>query len=88
MILQFRLGLKSVQDDMANHPEPTTFAEFSQLAIDVDNRQYGSTITRSGNKFSGTHAAPPLLTPQLLLMLFLPQLQFPPLLFRLPRPLR
>lgn len=54
MISQFRLGLKeSVQDAMANYPEPTTFAEFSQLAIDVDNRQYGYTLTRSGNKSSG-----------------------------------
>ena len=44
---------------MANYPEMTTFAEFSQLAIEIDNRQYGYAMTRSGNKPSSAHSRPP-----------------------------
>jgi hypothetical protein len=55
MISQYRLGLKTtVQDIMANQEEPDTFAEFSQLAIDIDNRQYGYAITKGASRSSTT----------------------------------
>lgn len=55
MISQYRLGLKTtVQDTMANHDEPETFAEFSQLAIDIDNRQFGYSITKGTSRSSTT----------------------------------
>jgi len=55
MISQYRLGLKTiVQDIMATHDEPETFAEFSQLAIDIDNRQYGYSITKGTTRSSST----------------------------------
>jgi hypothetical protein len=48
MISQYRLGLKeSVQETMAIHDEPDTFADFSQLAIDIDNRHFGYSLTKS-----------------------------------------
>ncbi|KAF9563407.1 hypothetical protein EC968_004861 [Mortierella alpina] len=59
MTSQYRLGLKeSVQETMANNPELTTFVEFSQLAIEIDNRQYGYAMTRYGNKPSSAQNRP------------------------------
>jgi hypothetical protein len=53
MISQYRLGLKeSVQETISqtSHDEPETFAEFSQLAIDIDNRHYGYSLTRPSGR--------------------------------------
>ena len=69
MISQYRLGLKTaVQDIMANQVEPETFSEFSQLAIDIDNRQYGYAITKGTSRSfttrpSSTSTAPQRTTP-------------------------
>lgn len=69
MISQYRLGLKeSVQETMAIHEEPDTFAEFSQLAIDIDNRHFGYSFTKSTqvrssiSRSSTTSTAPPRTT--------------------------
>lgn len=69
MISQYRIGLKeSVQETMAIHDEPDTFADFSQLAIDVDNRHYGYSFTKSTQarsptaRSSTTSIAPPRTT--------------------------
>lgn len=41
-ISQYRIGLKeAVQEAMSRHDEPRKFSDFSDLAIDVDTRQYG-----------------------------------------------
>ena len=41
-ISQYRIGLKeAVQEAMSRYDEPRKFSEFSDLAIDVDTRQYG-----------------------------------------------
>jgi hypothetical protein len=65
MISQYRLGLKTtVQDIMANQEEPDTFAEFSQLAIDIDNRQYGYAITKSTSRSSTTRPSSTSTAPQ------------------------
>jgi hypothetical protein len=53
MISAYRLGLKeSVLEAIAREEEPTTFAEFSQLAIDIDTRQYSYTLTRPAARTS------------------------------------
>lgn len=65
MISQYRLGLKTaVQDIMANQDEPDTFAEFSQLAIDIDNRQYGYAITKGTGRSSTTRPSSTSTAPQ------------------------
>jgi len=65
MISQYRLGLKTaVQDIMANQDEPDTFAEFSQLAIDIDNRQYGYSITKGTGRSSTTRPSSTSTAPQ------------------------
>lgn len=65
MISQYRLGLKTaVQDIMANQDEPDTFAGFSQLAIDIDNRQYGYSITKGTNRSSTTRPSSTSTAPQ------------------------
>jgi hypothetical protein len=70
MIAQYRIGLKeSVQETMAIHEEPDTFADFSQLAIDIDNRHFGYSFTKSTQvrsspgRSSTTSTAPPRTTP-------------------------
>lgn len=69
MISQYRIGLKeSVQETMAIHEEPDTFADFSQLAIDIDNRHFGYSFTKttqarsSTPRSSTTSTAPPRTT--------------------------
>ena len=53
MISAYRLGLKeSVLETIAREEEPTTFAEFSQLAIDIDTRQYSYSLTRPAARTS------------------------------------
>jgi hypothetical protein len=48
MISAYRLGLKeAVLEVLARDEEPTTFVAFSQLAIEIDTRQYSYTLTRS-----------------------------------------
>ncbi|OAQ22188.1 hypothetical protein K457DRAFT_131433 [Linnemannia elongata AG-77] len=43
---------------MATYEEPSTFAEFSQLAIDIDNRHYGYSLTKSTTTRPSTARAP------------------------------
>jgi hypothetical protein len=46
-ISQYRIGLKeSVQETMSRQEEPRKFSEFSDLAIEIDTRQYGYFLQR------------------------------------------
>ncbi|KAF9100399.1 hypothetical protein BGX30_009632, partial [Mortierella sp. GBA39] len=69
MISQYCIGLKeSVQESMAIHEKPDTFADSSQLAIDIDNRHFGYSFTKSTQarpsttRSSTTSTAPPRTT--------------------------
>jgi uncharacterized coiled-coil protein SlyX len=58
MISAYRLGLKeAVLETIAREEEPATFAEFSQLAIDIDTRQYSYSLTKTSTR---SYTAPPV----------------------------
>ena len=61
MISAYRLGLKeSVLEILARDKEPTTFAEFTQLAIEIDTRQYSYFLTRPSTRTSSSSSSAPV----------------------------
>jgi hypothetical protein len=68
-ISQYRIGLKeAVQEAMSRQEEPRKFSEFSDLAIEVDTRQYGYFLqkqpVRSTPVLSTTRNSTPVAAPR------------------------
>lgn len=60
MISAYRLGLKeAVLEVLARDEEPTTFGAFSQLAIEIDTRQYSYFLTRSTARSTPSSSSTP-----------------------------
>jgi hypothetical protein len=59
MISAYRLGLKeAVLEVLARDEEPTTFAAFTQLAIEIDTRQYSYFLTRPTARNTSSSSSP------------------------------